>query len=161
MPEHDACTLVLGRVIEDIRERGVHARSHRVPLCRTIQFNAKDASVLFGNNLFHFDLLWSSHESHGLKKIGGIRYPLCRRRTTYGEHPVQGCNRAFEIRVHPVTGELRDVDHEKAVFLAEASEIGEARHGAVVVKYLANHARGFEASEASEIDGCLRLAPAL
>src|SRR6478672_7868997 len=66
------------------------------------------------------------------KKIGGIGYPLCRRRTTYGEHPVQGCNRAFEIRVHPVTGKLCDVDHEKAVFLAEASEIGETRHGAVV-----------------------------
>ena len=53
MPEHDTCAFVLGRVIEDIRERHVHARGHRVSFCRTIQFNAKDASGTFGNNLVH------------------------------------------------------------------------------------------------------------
>ena len=53
MPEHDTYALVLGRVIEDIRECYVHARSHRVSLCRPIQFNAKDASGAFGNDLIH------------------------------------------------------------------------------------------------------------
>ena len=53
MPEHDTCALVLGRVIEDIRECRIHARGHRVSLCRTVQFNAKDASGMLGNDLVH------------------------------------------------------------------------------------------------------------
>jgi hypothetical protein len=53
MPEHDACALVLGRFIEDIREERVHAQRHRVLLRRTIQLHAKNASGLFGKDLFH------------------------------------------------------------------------------------------------------------
>jgi hypothetical protein len=53
MPEHDACALVLGRSIEDIREKRVHAQRHRVSLRGTIQLHAKEASGLFRNDLFH------------------------------------------------------------------------------------------------------------
>jgi hypothetical protein len=44
---------ILRRIIEDIRERHVHARRHRVSFRRTIQFDAKDASGTFSNNLIH------------------------------------------------------------------------------------------------------------
>jgi hypothetical protein len=53
MPEHHACPVVLGRVVEDIRERHIHARCHGVPLRRTIQLNAENVSGSFGNNLVH------------------------------------------------------------------------------------------------------------
>ncbi len=53
MPEHDTRAFVLSRVIEDVRERCVHARSHRISLHRTVQLNAKDAFGLFRNNFIH------------------------------------------------------------------------------------------------------------
>src|SRR5262245_11146492 len=64
MPEHDTYSLVLGCVVEEICQRGIHASRHRVLFCRTIQFNAKDASRTFGNDVSH-------HCSPGFSKISG------------------------------------------------------------------------------------------
>src|SRR4051794_26258211 len=53
MPEHDTGALILGRGVEDICECRIHARRQRVTLCWTIQFDAKDASYMFRNDVGH------------------------------------------------------------------------------------------------------------
>ena len=53
VPERDTRALVPGRVDEDVCESHVHARGHRVPLGRAVQFNAKDAFGMLGHNLVH------------------------------------------------------------------------------------------------------------
>src|SRR5690349_16638301 len=53
MPQHDANLFVLRRVIENIRQGNVHARSHRVLPGRTVQLDTQDTSGSFCNNVTH------------------------------------------------------------------------------------------------------------
>src|SRR5271156_6952921 len=53
VPERDKCALVPGRFDEDICKSHVHARGHRVPLGRAVQFDAKHAFGMLGHNLVH------------------------------------------------------------------------------------------------------------
>ncbi len=54
--------LVIRRSLQDIREKRVHARRHRVYLRRTIQLNAKNASGLFGSDFSIVHLLCTPYE---------------------------------------------------------------------------------------------------
>ena len=60
-----------------------------------------------------------------------------------------------------ITDEIGDRDDDELVLVREALEVGQARHRAVVVHDLREHARGLEAGEAGEVDGGLGVAGAL
>jgi len=53
VPEHDANLIILRSGIENVRQRDVHRRRHRVFLCRPVQLNPQDASEPFANNVAH------------------------------------------------------------------------------------------------------------
>src|SRR5690349_11998688 len=60
-----------------------------------------------------------------------------------------------------VGDEVGDGDHAQVVPLAEGSEIGYARHRAVIVHDLADHAGRGQASEACQVDASLGLTRSL
>src|SRR6266513_6542605 len=65
------------------------------------------------------------------------------------------------IQIHSVTRQFRNRDHHQLVLLAEADEVRHARHRAVIIHDLADHAGGIESRETGEINCGFRLAAAL
>src|SRR5574338_134078 len=55
----------------------------------------------------------------------------------------------------PIGDQIGDGRDLEAVELRHLDEIGHARHGAVVVHHLADHARGVESGQAGDVDGSL------
>src|SRR5437868_10883367 len=85
----------------------------------------------------------------------------CGKAFTWRKEPIESLKRSFVIQFEPVPRQISDRDHHEVVPLAEPDEIRHARHGAIVVDNLADHAGGVEAGEMGQVDRRLRLPPAL
>ncbi len=57
-----------------------------------------------------------------------------------------------ETTLQPVSRKVRDPNHDEAVRLTEPSQVGCARHGAVIVDDFANYPCGVDPRENREID---------
>ena len=74
------------------------------------------------------------------------------------ERPVLGRQRGVgdaldeALRAHPIADEIRDRDHQQAVLARELRELRHARHRAVLVHDLADHAGGRQPGDARQID---------
>src|SRR5207253_1488854 len=69
--------------------------------------------------------------------------------------------RIVEVGIQPIPRQIGDRDHQEAMLLAESDQVWHPCHRAIVVDDLADDAGGEKPGEAGEIDGSLRLAPAL
>jgi hypothetical protein len=75
MPKHDTRVVVSRRLVEYAGEIQIHRRRHRVPLGRTIELHAQDASSLFGNDIIHGRILGSLVEFHGKSRYAAPAAP--------------------------------------------------------------------------------------
>src|SRR5256886_12600833 len=65
------------------------------------------------------------------------------------------------IQIHSVPRQFRNRDHHQLVLLAEADEVRHARHRAVVIHDLADHASGIKSRKTCHVHRGFRLTAAL